>query len=84
MDNYTRKILNICYDTRNHLQTKEAKFDLQAIIDSIEFSPEALLSEVNNYYNNRNFVERWLVKLKIKDIRYRIKIFQEELKYLTE
>lgn len=78
---HKEKILEILYQTESMLQTKEAKQNIASIIDSINYTTDSLVSEVNNYYTNRGFIEKLLVRLNLKGTPERIETFQDQLRY---
>lgn len=79
-DEYKEKILEILSQTKQMLQSKKVVQDISSLIDSINYSTDKLTEEVNNYYSNRELLEKLLVKYHIKDIPPKIDIFQYELR----
>lgn len=79
MNEYNKEVLEILSQAENMLQTKEDKQTVSSLIDSINYTTDNLVSEVNDYYTNRGFLEKLLTRLKIKEIPERIYILKEEI-----
>ena len=76
-------ITNIFYSCRDNCLTKECKYGVQSIIDSIEYSTDKIEKEVQDYYNNRSLLEKNLINIKAKKIPFRIIVFKDKLSEIS-